>query len=117
MISIFQVVLLVLVAIAIFYFMVLVRRSAIRRLFVGGFFGLVALAVLFPDATTLVAHAVGIGRGVDFVVYIAVFFLVVAVFQLQLRLNQQDTRITLLVRELALRAPVQPRPELSAQRR
>jgi hypothetical protein len=107
MMSTFQVLLLLLVAAAMFYFMIVTRRSAVQRLFVLSFFVGVTVCVLFPAATTVVAHAIGIGRGADLVLYLSVFFLFVALFQAQLRLKHNEARLTAVVRALAVQMPLQ----------
>lgn len=68
---------------------------------------------LAPDHLSLVAHALGIGRGADLLIYVTalVVFLVVVASALQLRAMNQ--RLTLLVRELAIvnaRPPSTPAP-------
>jgi len=60
-------------------------------------------AVWFPDITTRFAHDVGVGRGVDAVVYLTVAVLSYLVFRLYAALEKQDQVITRLVSELALR--------------
>ncbi len=90
-----------------FYFLVLTRRSAFQRLFVLAFFGVGTLLILVPDATTNIAHFLGVGRGADLVFYVSLLFLFVACFHFYLRFKRTEEQITLLTRELALVAPVQ----------
>lgn len=61
------------------------------------------LSVLFPDSLTSVANALGVGRGADLVLYVAVvtFMLVAAV--LYRRLAQLERRYVDLARLIALR--------------
>ncbi len=68
--------------------------------------------VVFPDLTTEVAHRVGVGRGVDLLLYIFMVlavFVGVLVFSRVSTLEQQHTR---LVRQLAILGarPAPPRP-------
>jgi small membrane protein len=107
MISIFQLGAIATIALTTFYFMILQKRSAVRRIFTGAFFALLAFCILSPDSTTIVANALGIHRGVDLILYVSIFFLLVVAFQLQIRLNTADARTTVLVRELACRSPLQ----------
>lgn len=61
-----------------------------------------ALSILFPDRLTELAHALGVGRGVDLVVYgLAVSFLFVTVILFR-RIGELERRITLLVRQAAI---------------
>lgn len=67
--------------------------------------GAAAVAMVYPDATTLVARRVGIQRGADLILYSFVLvsgFLFLWGYGRIRRLNQQ---VTILVRELALRDP------------
>jgi hypothetical protein len=74
----------------------------------GGFF------ILFPDRATALAHVVGIGRGVDFLLYPIVIWLVRESLLTRRRRLEDAERITELTRALAiaeaqgnLRAPAQ----------
>lgn len=61
-----------------------------------------AAAVVFPDATTLIAHAVGVGRGADLITYVlevAVMFVLVHYYTKFVELQRQITQLT---RELAI---------------
>lgn len=62
-----------------------------------------ALLLWRPEITTRVASFFGIGRGADFILYIAVIVLGVAVFLLALSLDHMRREMTGLVQELALR--------------
>lgn len=69
--------------------------------FLGG-----AFFIAFPEVATSVAHAVGIGRGVDFLLYPLVIWLVrESLVQRQRRLEDGE-RLTQLVRAVALREAV-----------
>ena len=66
-------------------------------------------AITVPDATAMLARALGIGRGVDVVIYLSVplgFYLVFRLYEKIERLNRELTKV---VRHLALRErPVAP---------
>lgn len=69
--------------------------------FLGG-----AFFIAFPEVATSVAHAVGIGRGVDFFLYPLVIWLVrESLVQRQRRLEDGE-RLTELVRAMAIRDAV-----------
>lgn len=61
------------------------------------------IAVWFPELTTRFAHMVGVRRGVDAVLYIAIALLSYVVLRLYAALERQDQVITRVVSELALR--------------
>jgi len=59
--------------------------------------------ILLPDITSIIARAVGIGRGVDLVIYAAITLLFVLVFKIFLTLDRLEQKLTELVRTDALR--------------
>ena len=58
--------------------------------------------VWFPAHATILAEAVGIGRGVDLIIYIWVVISLLIVFNLHLKLRSQMELITGLAREIAI---------------
>lgn len=64
----------------------------------------VGVAFVFwrPEATSSLAAAVGIGRGADLVLYVAVVFLLWALFRLTVRVDRLDRQLTTVVRRHAL---------------
>jgi hypothetical protein len=60
-------------------------------------------AALLPQTTTLLAAALGVGRGVDAVLYLSIPALFYIVFRLLVKIEKIEHEITLLVRELSLR--------------
>ena len=66
------------------------------------FWGCAGLLVVFPNATQRVANFVGIGRGVDLVIYLALLILFSALFYLIVRVERIERDITKIVREMAL---------------
>jgi len=75
------------------------RRALLVELaaFLGG-----AFFIAFPDRATALAHLVGIGRGVDFLLYPLVIWLVRESL-LTRRLRQQDSeRLTQMARAIAI---------------
>lgn len=69
---------------------------------------LVVIAALVPRATDIIAQAVGVERGVDMLVYIAVLVLLYAVYRLFVRTQHMHEEITELVRQIALSNPKTP---------
>lgn len=104
-ISIIQIVLSV---IALFGLERVIARLRLRRM--GVLFGAVwcagiAVFLLFvwrPDYATRVSQFIGVGRGVDAALYIAVALLFYLVLRILIRLERQEDNITRLVSEIAL---------------
>ena len=60
------------------------------------------VAVIYPDSTGRLAEIIGVGRGVDVVVYIAIVILFYLLFKMYNRTNTMEKEITKLVRTIAL---------------
>jgi small membrane protein len=75
------------------------RRALLVQIvvFVGG-----AFFIAFPERATALAHLVGIGRGVDFLMYPIVIWLVRESLLTRRRRREDGERITQLVRALAI---------------
>jgi hypothetical protein len=68
-------------------------------------FWLVALAAVWrPDVSTRIANAFGIGRGTDFVVYVALGAMFALLFRLHIKIESLQRDITRVVRRDALNA-------------
>ena len=81
------------------------RQLAIRRLG-GSVLAVVGVvAVLWPSAVTWAAQSVGVGRGTDLVLYVAVMFFLFTTASLYQRVQSLESQITILVREIALGEP------------
>lgn len=88
-----------------------VRHAALRRLVLVAAFILAALAVIFPDALAVVAGFVGVGRGVDLLLYglIVVFVGNALVQQRHMRVMQRE--LTLVARRQAISEARHPSDE------
>lgn len=87
------------------------RHQAVRRLMLVAFVVLAAAAILFPRLLTQVAQFLGVGRGADLLLYgLTVVFLgyVAASYR---RMRQMEQQVTVLARELAVRAALDDRPD------
>lgn len=60
-------------------------------------------AIAWPRSTVLIAHALGIGRGADLVLYCAVLAMMIGFLMVYARLQRLSREITLLTRHIALR--------------
>jgi len=62
----------------------------------------VAFLVLFPEVTSYAANWVGVGRGVDLVIYIAILILFYLMFRALSKLDKVEKDVTRVVRKAAL---------------
>ncbi len=67
------------------------------------FWLLVLTATFWPKLTDKLANFVGVGRGVDLMIYLSIIVLFFAVFKIIIKLKQIDRNITKIVREVALK--------------
>ncbi|MEK9152941.1 MAG: DUF2304 family protein [Patescibacteria group bacterium] len=76
--------------------------SAVWLAFWGAFWAVVGTVSLLPRAASRLAEILGVGRGVDALMYMAIIGLFYGVFRLFVRIERIEHEITLLVRALAL---------------
>lgn len=69
---------------------------------------LAIMLIANPGVSTQVAQRVGIGRGVDFVIYSLLIAFLWAHYQHYLRYKRVENEVTLLVRELAIAQASRP---------
>lgn len=58
--------------------------------------------VLFPDYTTKLAHWVGVGRGVDLLVYLGFLFMFFLIIKLYSRIRKMEQNFTKIVRKKSI---------------
>jgi len=63
----------------------------------------VMVVALMPWTTVMIAEPLGIGRGIDLVVYLSIIVLYYILFRIYIRIEETQRAITSLVRELAMR--------------
>lgn len=66
------------------------------------FWLIVGVVVVLPKTTDTLARFVGVGRGVDAIMYISIIALFYFVFRLLVRIEEVEREITKLVRTLAI---------------
>jgi small membrane protein len=86
------------------------RRARRMLLLQGVVFTAGAFFIAFPDAATAVAHRVGIGRGVDFILYPLVIWLTRESLLNRRRRWEDSERLTALVRAQAIAEAVEVPP-------
>ncbi len=62
----------------------------------------VGVVVMMPQTTNTLAHFVGVGRGVDVIMYVSILVLFYALFRMVVRIEEVEREITKLVRRLAI---------------
>ena len=67
-----------------------------------------AVLVVFPNLSTAIANAVGIGRGADLIFYVFMLIVFAAIANLHLRMRAQAEVMTLMAREIALTNAMRP---------
>lgn len=67
-----------------------------------GVWGVATLAIFYPETTTNVAKMLGIGRGVDVILYASIALLFYLVFRLHVYLEDVRTEVSRLIREISL---------------
>jgi hypothetical protein len=78
------------------------RTQAARRLGLLLFAGLAVWSILFPSVVTLIAKAVGVGRGTDMVLYALVVAFLSFTVTTYVRFREFEARYTKMARRLAL---------------
>ncbi len=63
----------------------------------------VSVAFITPESLTLLANLLGIGRGADLVLYVAVVVVFYLMFRIFVRLEKMEKNITKIVRDKALK--------------
>jgi len=77
--------------------------SATRTIVWSVFWLLVGVVVVLPETTQLLANVVGVGRGVDLAIYLALLALFFLVFKLFTKIELLEREISKLVRTIALK--------------
>lgn len=82
----------------------LIYKLKIKDIGLGQFFGwlavwLIAIFIIwYPEVTTYLATRVGIGRGVDLVIYVSIIVIFYLMFKLLLKIEKIEKQITQIVR-------------------
>lgn len=62
---------------------------------------LILIVVLFPDLTSMVAGYLGMGRGVDLVLYVGMLYIYFLIFNIQEKIGRIEQDLSTIVREIA----------------
>ena len=66
--------------------------------------GVALIVVLFPAMTSIVARYLGMGRGVDLVLYVGMLYVYFLIFTIQEKIGRIERDLSTIVRELAFMA-------------
>jgi hypothetical protein len=78
------------------------KRQAGSKLVVFVVLMLAAVTVLFPSLTTDLAHAVGVGRGADLLLYCVTIVFLISLLSTYLQRQRDQRRVEQLARKLAI---------------
>ncbi len=67
-----------------------------------GVWSVAAVVVIFPELLSWVAFKLGVGRGVDLVLYLSLFIIVYTLFKMNIRLGKIEKDITRVVSRHAI---------------
>jgi len=101
-----QIILIVLIAITILRLLAKYESREVSMRQLSGWLAIWLLAsavIIRPDLTVRLANLVGVGRGSDLVIYLAIIFLFYTVFRLLLRIENMEKNLTKVVRSEALK--------------
>src|SRR5579872_3389668 len=100
--TLIQPVLIILLFCALLAYQFWMRSKLAERAIVFGLGALGAVLISFPAVSTGLAHILGVGRGVDLVIYISLFGLGFVQLAIYSRVRAMEVQITHVVRELAI---------------
>ncbi|MBP9761177.1 MAG: DUF2304 family protein [Candidatus Magasanikbacteria bacterium] len=74
------------------------------------FFWIASLvSVWWPNSTSVLAHALGIGRGVDLIIYVSIALIFFLLFKLHIKIESVGRDVTKLVRTAAIHTATKKR--------
>src|SRR3954452_16125619 len=86
------------------------RSKLVSRLLALLLFGAATGFVMFPDATSNIARLLGVGRGTDLLLYVAIFAGLHSFLLLYIRTRGVQRKLTELTRALAIKDAAVPSP-------
>ena len=92
-----------------------VRSRAWSLILLGLLVAATAIAVLLPETTTVVANAVGVGRGADLLIYMLLVVLGFICLVLHKRTRQLQQQLTELARAIAIQGMAADAPPESSE--
>ena len=102
--SLFQIIILITIGVVILKSFLRFRKKEISILLFSIWLLLwlaIALIGIFPITISYIANFVGVGRGVDLIIYIALFVIFYTLFKFNIRLNKNEYKISAMIRKSA----------------
>ena len=84
------------------YFIIRIKKRVIDIIFMSILIACAIVFILWPDATNVIAHKMGVGRGTDLVFYMSVLLFWFIVLKLYLRIRRLEQVFTEIIRKDAL---------------
>jgi small membrane protein len=102
-----------LISLAPLYLMFFALQLIVSRNVMSGSFLMILSAsslvfIAFPNAATMVANFLGVGRGADLLLYLLFIVVVFVLVGNLIRFRNQDRQVTTLARKIALSDPLPP---------
>ena len=69
----------------------------------------ISALVISPNILNYIAAIVGVGRGVDVAIYVAILLLFYLIYRLILQIEKLDKKVTTLVRKISLHNSTKPK--------
>ena len=110
-----KIILIILLLIILRAFLVQKSLVLVKRVVAFLMFAFLLLLVLFPDVSTWVANAIGVGRGVDLLFYLSHLFILFLIVGLWRRSIVLMNTVTKLSRAIALQSAQRPQAEKEQQ--
>ena len=110
-----QVIQIIIIIFALFVLTRILLRLRENKLTIGEFLFwfiswiLIILFAFIPSISSFFAQMLGIGRGVDVLIYSALIFIFYLIFRIIIKLESLQQELTLVVRELAIKNSTQKR--------
>jgi len=70
---------------------------------------LVVVVLIFPQTLGYLANVLGVGRGVDAIIYLSIVVLFYLIYRMYARMEHLEREITKVVREVAIRDRYEPK--------
>lgn len=78
------------------------RIQAGRKLLLVGFIGFAIIAVVLPDLVTALAHALGVGRGADLLLYLLALAFIYVALETRLKIADLEDRLAAVIQDIAV---------------
>jgi len=82
------------------------RNSIVDALLMSLFILAGIVLVIFPEVTNRIAHALGVGRGVDLIFYFCILFFIFIILKLYARIRRLEQLMTKMIRNNSIAGAV-----------